>query len=293
MTADSRTEAAYNELREDCSGPSQSGRWSSYFLTLSLILAAETFLTACFLYHFASDIHTTDESLRQGLYPIDCLYQYLYQEEDELNGGGMTSCELMKKEFQNSAEQRILLDIQNSLWQTLGEHNVTQIFKPAVHLGAKQELKQYHHLQKTDVCAGDPTEAVTHGLERLNWEALSGQSSQEGLMRLSPDGEIVVPQDGIYFVYSQVYFQSSHSGRDLQFTQYMFKQTALQPEPAMLAKATETPCLRSGSGVDLFSSHQGALFRLERGDRLSLYVFNQGAVRFAPEFTYFGAFMID
>ncbi|KAL7834265.1 hypothetical protein SRHO_G00285120 [Serrasalmus rhombeus] len=289
MTSDSRTEAAYNELREDCSGPSQSGRWSSYFLTLSLILAAETFITACFLYHFTSDIHTTDESLRQGLYPIDCLYQYLDQEEDELNGGGMTSCELMKKEFQNSAQQRILLDIQNSLWQTLGEHNVTQIFKPAVHLGAKQELKQYHHLQKT----GNPTEAVIPALEHLNWEALSGQSSLEGLMRLSPDGEIVVPQDGIYFVYSQVYFESSHSGRDLQFTQYTVKRTALQPEPAMLAKATATPCLMSESGAALFSSHQGALFHLERGDRLSLYIHNLGTVRFAPESTYFGAFMID
>uniref|UniRef100_A0AAR2IXM2 Tumor necrosis factor (ligand) superfamily, member 10 like 4 n=1 Tax=Pygocentrus nattereri TaxID=42514 RepID=A0AAR2IXM2_PYGNA len=274
MTADSRPEAAYNELREDCSGPSQSGRWSSYFLTLSLILAAETFITACFLYHFTSDIHT---SLRQGLYPIDCLYQYLDQEEDELNGGGMTSCELMKKEFQNSAQQ--------VLTRTVNEHNVTQIFKPAVHLGAKQELKQYHHLQKTG--------AVTPALEHLNWEALSGQSSLEGLMRLSPDGEIVVPQDGIYFVYSQVYFESSHSGRDLQFTQYMFKQTALQPEPAMLAKATATPCLMSESGAALFSSHQGALFHLERGDRLSLYIHNLGTVRFAPESTYFGAFMID
>ncbi|KAL7838892.1 hypothetical protein AOLI_G00272960 [Acnodon oligacanthus] len=289
MTADSRTEAAYSELREDRSGPSQSGRWSSYFLTLGVILAAETFITACFLYHFASDIHTADESLSQGLYPIECLYQYLDQEEDELNGGGMTSCELMKKEFQNSAQQRILLDIQDSLWQKLGEHNVTQIFKPAFHLGAKQELKQHHHLQKT----GDPAEAVTLALERLNWEALSGQSSREGLMRLSPDGEIVVPQDGIYFVYSQVYFESPRSGRDLQFTQYMFKRTALQLEPVMLTKATATPCLKSESGVDLFSSHQGALFHLERGDRISLYILNMGAVHFAPEATYFGAFMID
>lgn len=74
--------------------------------------------------------------------------------------------------------QRILLDIQNSLWETLGgngirllfyrvtsllhvcmsvvsmcffytEHNVTQIFKPAIHLGAKQELRQYQHLRRT------------------------------------------------------------------------------------------------------------------------------------------------
>jgi len=28
------------------------------------------------------------------------------------------------------------------------EHNITEIFKPAVHVGAKQELKQYQKLQK-------------------------------------------------------------------------------------------------------------------------------------------------
>ncbi|KAI4905232.1 hypothetical protein NFI96_027550 [Prochilodus magdalenae] len=207
------------------------------------------------------------------------------------------------------ASWRILLDIQNSLWQSLEEHNVTPIFRPAVHLGAKQELKQYHHLQKAGRPAyvvtgavgcrdmdnstpGDP-EGVALALERLNWEALSGQSSRDGLMRVSPDGEIVVPQDGIYFVYSQVYFEGARAGRDLQFMQYMFKRTALHPEPALLAKAAATPCLEAGSGVGLYSSHQGALFHLERGDRLSLYVLDMGAVRFPPEATYFGAFMID
>ncbi|XP_072532589.1 tumor necrosis factor (ligand) superfamily, member 10 like 4 [Salminus brasiliensis] len=286
MTADIQTKAGYNDLKEDSGGSAQSGRWGAYFLILSLVLAVETFITACFLYDFASDIHTTDESLRQGLYPTDCLYHFT--DEDEVNGGGMASCELMKKEFQNSAHQRLLLDIQNSLWQSLGEHNVTQIFKPAIHLGAKQELKQYQYLQKT----GDP-EAVALALERLNWEALSGQSSQEGLMRLSPDGEIVVPQDGIYFVYSQVYFESAHSGRDLQVMQYLFKRTDLHPELTVLAKAAATQCLNSESGVGLYSSHQGALFHLERGDRLALYVRNMGAVHFPPEATYFGAFMID
>lgn len=112
-------------------------------------------------------------------------------------------------------------------------------------------------------------------------------------MRLSPDGEIVVPKDGIYFVYSQVYFESAHSGPEPQFTQYLFRQTALHPEPAMLAKAAASPCPKTGSSVEPFSSHQGALFYLEKGDRVSLYVLNMGAVLFPPESTYFGAFMID
>ncbi|XP_007257548.2 tumor necrosis factor (ligand) superfamily, member 10 like 4 [Astyanax mexicanus] len=286
MTADTQTRAGYTDLRQESGGSAQSGRWSSYFLLLSLVLIVETLITACFLFDFARDIHTTDESLNQGLYPTDCFYQLTA--EDEVNGGGIASCELMKKEFRHTAHQRMLLDIQNSLWQTLGENNITQIFKPAIHLGAKQELKQYTHMQKI----GDPG-AAAPALERVNWEALGGQSSQEGLMRLSPDGEIVVPQDGIYFVYSQVYFETAHSGRDLQVIQYLFKRTALHPELTVLAKASATQCLNIESGVDLYSSHQGALFHLQKGDRLSLYVINIDAVRFSPEATYFGAFIID
>lgn len=284
MTAD--TQPGYTDLKQESGGSAQFGRWSAYFLLLSLVLIVETLITACFLYDFAGEVHSTDESLKQGLYPTDCLYQLTA--EDEVNGGGLAGCELMKKEFQHTAHQRLLLDIQNSLWQNLEEHNITQIFKPAIHLGPKQELKQYQHLQKI----GDPGAAALV-LERLNWEALSGQSSQEGLMRLSPDGEIVVPQDGIYFVYSQVHFETAHSGHDLQVMQCLFKRTALHPELTVLAKAAATQCLNSESGVDLYSSHQGALFHLEKGDRLSLYVLNIGAVRFSPESTYFGAFMID
>ncbi|XP_066517413.1 tumor necrosis factor (ligand) superfamily, member 10 like 4 [Hoplias malabaricus] len=285
--SDTESECVFSVEKEKSE---HSGRWSILFLLLSLVLAAETFFTICFLYDFSSDLHGTNESLRQGFFPMECLHQFLDGDEgkEEFNGGGMDSCEIMKREFEHSAQQRILLDIQNSLWLTLGDHNVTQIFKPAVHLGAKQKLKQYQHLQDT----GDP-EAVSLGVARLNWEAESGQSWREGLMGFSPEGEIVVPLDGIYFVYSQVYFESAALGRDLRFVQYLFKRSALRPEPAILSRSTATRCVDSGSGVELYSSHQGALFHLQRGDRLALYVLNLDNVRFPPESTYFGAFIID
>lgn len=131
-------------------------------------------------------------------------------------------------------------------------------------------------------------------LECLNWEVLSGQSIQEGLMILSPDGEIVVPQGGVYFVYSQMNFMTSRSRPDLQLVQYLFKRTASHPELIMLGKAgalsrrLDTEC-----GVGLYSSHQGALFQLEQGDRLLLCVSNMDTVLLQPEATYFGAFIID
>lgn len=129
-------------------------------------------------------------------------------------------------------------------------------------------------------------------LDRIQWDNMNGQSSQEGLMRLSSDGEIAVPRDGIYFVFSQVNFETQ-LGQIVHFTQYLYKTTASYPRPVMLAKSVMTPCVSVNSTVQLYSSHQGALFRLEKGDRLSLYVLNISAVRFPQEATYFGAFMVN
>ncbi len=111
-------------------------------------------------------------------------------------------------------------------------------------------------------------------------------------MRLSADGEIVAPQDGIYFVFSQVHFEAQ-LGRSMHFTQYLYKRSASYPRPVMLAKSVVTSCVSANASVQLYSSHQGALFRLEKGDRLSVYVLDISAVRFPQEATYFGAFMIN
>lgn len=132
----------------------------------------------------------------------------------------------------------------------------------------------------------------TPALDRIQWDNMNGQFIQEGLMRLSPEGEIAVPHDGIYFVFSQVNFETQ-LGQNMHFTQYLYKRTASYPRPVMLAKAVVTPCVSVRSDVQLYSNHQGALFRLEKGDRLSLYVLNISAVRFLQESTYFGAFMIN
>lgn len=112
-------------------------------------------------------------------------------------------------------------------------------------------------------------------------------------MFLSPDGEIVVPQDGIYFVYSQVNFITSHPRPDPQLVQYLFKRMPSHPGLMMLGKAGSSRRFDSESIVDLYSSHQGALFQLQQGDRLSLHVSNIHTVLLQPEATFFGAFIID
>ncbi|KAI7813707.1 putative death ligand 3, partial [Triplophysa rosa] len=253
-----------------------------FILVLTLLLGTEMFVTAYVLFNFWEDIQRTDEAVGEGGYPVHCLSSDLTQ----TTGRQISSCDLFNEELKRSAQQRLLLDIQNSLLEALGEHNITDVFKPAVHVGAKQELKQFQGPQT------DGSADVVSTLHRIQWDNTRGQISQEGLMRLSPSGEIAVPQDGIYFVFSQVNFET-HIGNALHFTQYLYKRTASYTWPVMLAKAVVTPCMSGRPGVQLYSSHQGALFRLEKGDRLSLYVSNISAVRFPLEATYFGAFMIN
>ncbi|MCJ8748886.1 hypothetical protein PDJAM_G00170010 [Pangasius djambal] len=276
--------ACYNRIHGSASADAKPRTVS--FLLLAVILGAETLITAALLYSFTRELHTTTESLDHDVFPTECLHQHGH-DPAAMHTAGLASCNFMMQELQNSVNTRLLLDVRNSLWRSLEEHNITQAFKPAIHVGAKQELKQYHHLQGT----GDSQDSRLT-LERLNWEVLSGQSTQEGLMILSPDGEIVVPQDGIYFVYSQVNFIASHLGPNLQLVQYLFKRAASHPELMMLGKAGASRRLDSESSVGLYSSHQGALFQLEQGDRLSLCVSNMDAVLLQPESTYFGAFII-
>ncbi|XP_073697143.1 tumor necrosis factor (ligand) superfamily, member 10 like 4 [Garra rufa] len=279
MTSNLQVSPSYSQLDENPSENKYAKGQYIFFLILTLILSTETFITAFLLYDFSEDIHRTRETGKDGGYPIHCLSTDLTQ---PTNQAGIASCDLFIQELKQTAQQRLLLDIQNDVLGTLGEHNVTEIFKPAVHVGAKKELKQYQRLLKND---GIPA------LDRVQWDNFNGQFSQEGLMRLSPDGEIAVPQDGIYFVFSQVNFEAQF-GQNMHFSQYLYKTTASYPQPVMLAKSIVTPCMSVNSSVQLYSSHQGALFRLETGDRLSLYVLNINSVRFLQEATYFGAFMI-
>ncbi|KAI4905229.1 hypothetical protein NFI96_007305 [Prochilodus magdalenae] len=102
-------------------------------------------MTICVL--FAPSPPQTDESLRQGVYPIDCLYRD--QDEDGHNGGGIASCELLKKEFQNSAQQELTGQIRRRD-RTCGVHSCfTHHTKPAYRqTRSPQERSEWTTFQK-------------------------------------------------------------------------------------------------------------------------------------------------
>ncbi|XP_030638083.1 tumor necrosis factor (ligand) superfamily, member 10 like 4 [Chanos chanos] len=289
MTSNIQSNSVYTQLDANSLENTKSRKQNIFFLILSFILGAETLIAASLLYDFTVRVNRIQKDLEYGQYPLECLYQFMDPDYEPSLATDITSCDLFIQDLNYGVHKRLLWDIQDSVQETLGDYNMSR-FTPAIHVGAQHEIQQYQQLLKS----GDSDGKDTTG-HRLRWDVMNGQVSQQGFMRLSPDGEIVIPQDGLYFVYSQVYFALSPSTviRYQPFMQYLYRLTESYPKPTILAKAAITPCLETKSDFQAFSSHHGALYQLQRGDKLSLSVFALKAVRFKQDATFFGAFMIS
>ncbi|KAM9378598.1 tumor necrosis factor ligand superfamily member 10 [Phaethornis superciliosus] len=134
-----------------------------------------------------------------------------------------------------------------------------------------------------------------------NWE-----SSRKGHSFLHNvelrNGELVIPQTGFYYIYSQTYFrfrENENEGSDLlaqirnpkQLVQYVYKLTNY-PEPILLMKSARTSCWSKKAEYGLYSIYQGGVFQLKREDRIFVSVSNSEIVDMDKEASFFGAFMV-
>lgn len=134
------------------------------------------------------------------------------------------------------------------------------------------------------------------------WEGRKGLAFLQDVQLV--DGELVVSQPGLYYVYAQTYFRHSHLGEDGEdseevedrgkpLLQYIYKKMSSYPAPILLMKTSRTSCWSRGSQYSLHSAHQGGLFPLTTGDRLFVTVTNASAVDMDEETSFFGAFLIS
>ncbi|RXM93399.1 Tumor necrosis factor ligand superfamily member 10 [Acipenser ruthenus] len=289
MVSKTPPEHNYRQLKEKLFffNKEAGGKWNTFVIVLSLLLGAEIFGTAYLFFHFAMEIKQTRELVKSGDYPLRCL-QYLVDQdflERKLPNSGDSACDQWLREAEHSINKQLKSDIRNTLYRELTAQNVslTHFRKPAIHLGPDHLGRQFR-VKLT----GEDT-----GGHKLQWDNIEGMALQQGMMGYE-DGEIVVPRDGVYFIYSQVYFRVGPRGKDQQsqpFLQYIYRKTSYQ-DPILLSKAVGTKCWDAGAEFDLFSSFQGALFQLAQGDRLFLKVTDISTVRLNKESTYFGAFMV-
>ncbi|NWH69722.1 TNF10 factor, partial [Piaya cayana] len=138
-----------------------------------------------------------------------------------------------------------------------------------------------------------------NGQKISNWE--SSRRGHSFLYNVElRNGELIVPQTGFYYIYSQTYFRfRENEDSDLlaqirnpkQLVQYVYKLTNY-PEPILLMKSARTSCWSKRAEYGLYSIYQGGVFQLKREDRIFVSVSNSDIVDMDKEASFFGAFMI-
>nr|XP_046237548.1 TNF superfamily member 10, like [Scatophagus argus] len=114
------------------------------------------------------------------------------------------------------------------------------------------------------------------------------------------NGKLRVPQDGRYYLYSQVYFRypspatsdGDQRSASHQLVQCVYKKTSYR-SPIQLLKGVGTKCWAPDAEYALHSVYQGGLFELRAGDELFVSVSSPTMVNADDSSSYFGAFRLD
>ncbi|KAJ8357106.1 hypothetical protein SKAU_G00199000 [Synaphobranchus kaupii] len=140
-----------------------------------------------------------------------------------------------------------------------------------------------------------PTRKVL-GQKIESWKTDSGLAFLRN-MKMS-NGELVIPQAGLYYMYSQTYFRQARSlegedsGRNEQMLQYIYKKVVSYPEPILLMKNARTTCWSEKAEYDLYSIYQAGVVQLNAGDRVFVSVSNISTVDMDEKSSFFGAFLV-
>ncbi|XP_068001112.1 tumor necrosis factor ligand superfamily member 10 isoform X3 [Melanerpes formicivorus] len=181
-----------------------------------------------------------------------------------------------------------------TLSQSEGQQPRTPINRIAAHLTGNSNRKN------SPAPRIDSLPRRGNGHKISNWESRKGHSFLYNVELRN--GELVIPQTGFYYIYSQTYFrfrENEDEDSDLlvqirnpkQLVQYVYKLTNY-PEPILLMKSARTSCWSKKAEYGLYSIYQGGVFQLKREDRVFVSVSNSDIVDMDKEASFFGAFMI-
>ncbi|OCT67224.1 hypothetical protein XELAEV_18038507mg [Xenopus laevis] len=127
------------------------------------------------------------------------------------------------------------------------------------------------------------------------WELKNALSHMQNMTY--HDGHIKILQDGLYYVYSQIYFrytkhQGSGTSSGQQLVQCINKKTSYV-NPILLLKGVGTKCWAPNAEYGLHSVHQGGVFELRSGDELFVSVSSLDTVYTDSTSNFFGAFKLS
>ncbi|CAH1245685.1 TNFSF10 [Branchiostoma lanceolatum] len=134
-----------------------------------------------------------------------------------------------------------------------------------------------------------------NGLSKIkSWETRQGLATLANGMR-HRRGHLIIPTDGLYFIYSQLYYRflnpEQTQSKTYQLIHYTFKQNSY-PKPLQIMKSARNTCWSKNVEFGLYTSYQGGVFRLQKGDKIWVAVSNMSMVCLEETSSYFGAFMI-
>lgn len=108
-------------------------------------------------------------------------------------------------------------------------------------------------------------------------------------------GELIFPQAGLYYVYTQTYFRLSQQELEEkcgQVLQYIYQKTTSYPVPILLMKNARTTCWSRELDHGLYSIYQAAVVPLRAGDRVFVTVSNISALDMDERTSFLGAFLV-
>ncbi|KAM8743093.1 tumor necrosis factor-like [Acanthopagrus schlegelii] len=130
--------------------------------------------------------------------------------------------------------------------------------------------------------------------DQLKWQDSSGSAFARGGLRLV-DNDIVIPESGLYFVYSQAVFRVTCS-YDTYVSHKIFRYSDSFDAPLLIMFAIKSVCQDTNrqNGEAKFFEHVylGGVFQLKEGDRLGTTSYWTLDVQTDSGKTFFGAFAV-
>ncbi|KAK3094355.1 hypothetical protein FSP39_000747 [Pinctada imbricata] len=114
-------------------------------------------------------------------------------------------------------------------------------------------------------------------------------------------GRIVVPSNGLYYIYSQMAFLEYYPNGKVDnsvansLSHYLYRYNVIYPRGGeeKLAQNSVSKCISSNKQFAEYTSYLGALFQLRQGDEVFVKVSNLSLVGRDPKLIYFGLFKLS
>eukprot|EP00795_Rhopilema_esculentum_P016985 gene16985-8487_t len=130
------------------------------------------------------------------------------------------------------------------------------------------------------------------GIIRKEWRDY-GLFAMKGHGFTFRNGELIVPENGVYHVYSQVYFNHNDIKKDPNIAHFVYKKSGSDGERILTSLVTRS--VKIGNSPVLFNGYTAGMFYLKKGDRLMVGVSEEllRMAQFVESLSYFGAFLIE